>query len=428
LFLQDSPQYVPDAVDPIEPSIRAPVAGVRGSDALAFVAWVNELVRGEVTFRLPTEQEATAPAVQRVLDQAAATKASLWLAPGDTSVESALLVPQGVSSSHQVLAAQLGHRVVSDIEAVPATLGKLLLLRTVAVIRLLGAALKVNGDPDLAVNRYLVHDLSLGRIIIGALKQHDGNICLRLAHDLTTQLDLATAYTRDLMPSHRGELQMTPESLDALLESTVPADIDLGPETALDRALSLDLDQVLDRRPRLPNNWGDTEDDEWTPHETERLLDRTMGAALSRSVAEALRNATVNGAWSTDFAHVYLNTVQVGQESYAVSPDALLYSFGQSYYPKVRRLGSGGQSSWQMAVATRLEQSALSVARREQSVTAEIASAIRLSALCLAVDADHQRDRELAGLFRRIAAAITLLQRRTNGLSPAPEIILLATV
>jgi hypothetical protein len=98
---------------------------------------------------------------------------------------------------------------------------------------------------------------------------------------------------------------------------------------------------------------------------------------------------------------------------------------------RVRRLGRTDKGwSWPQEVATRLQRTATEVGQRERPVTHQVASEIRMAALCLAVEADLQADpgnKELAALFRHIAVTITLLEGRVHGWVPAPETIILAT-
>lgn len=426
LFLQDNPARVPDGAMLIEPSVQRPVTGVRGSDALAFTAWANELVRGEVSFRLPTELEATAPAVRRVLDQGSARTRCLWLTSDDGGSEPTALLRDPDLHNYQTLpTTQFAQHITADIETHPYFLGRLLLLRTIAVMRLLSPALRIDADPDLPANRYLIHDLALVRMYTSAMRQHTDNPAVTLAYRLTAGLNLATAYTKGLIAVRSDDRDLTPEVLDQAVESW--ADPDLGPRDSFDDALSLDVDRVLSRRPRIPNNWGDLDDEEWTPHDTELILDRSTGAALSRTVGTTLRHASEEGSWSADFAHQFLALHKLDYQPRTASPDGLLESFGSSYGPRVLRIGRGEKSSWPYQVATRLQATALAVGRREEPVTPQVAAEIRIAALCLAVEADYQNDKELAALFRQIAVTVTLLRGRVMGWAPTPETIILAT-
>ena len=77
-------------------------------------------------------------------------------------------------------------------------------------------------------------------------------------------------------------------------------------------------------------------------------------------------------------------------------------------------------------MATRLQHNAVPVFERQQPLTSEVVTSIRLAALSLAAEADSLGPHELGGTFREIAAGVTLLERRASGDDPATEIILLA--
>jgi hypothetical protein len=64
--------------------------------------------------------------------------------------------------------------------------------------------------------------------------------------------------------------------------------------------------------------------------------------------------------------------------------------------------------------------------RWQRTLTPADATAIRLAALCLAVDCDD--DEHLGALLREIAAGVTLLERRTGGRAALTKTIALAIV
>ena len=82
--------------------------------------------------------------------------------------------------------------------------------------------------------------------------------------------------------------------------------------------------------------------------------------------------------------------------------------------------------SWAATVATRLQHSAAPVFERQQPLTPDVVTSIRLAALSLAAEADSLGLYEHDGTFREIAAGVTLLERRASGDNPATEMILLA--
>jgi hypothetical protein len=64
---------------------------------------------------------------------------------------------------------------------------------------------------------------------------------------------------------------------------------------------------------------------------------------------------------------------------------------------------------------------------RQEPLTADTATAIRLAALCLAAEADAISGDTAGNTYREIAAGITLLERRATGQAPVTETIILAT-
>ena len=82
--------------------------------------------------------------------------------------------------------------------------------------------------------------------------------------------------------------------------------------------------------------------------------------------------------------------------------------------------------SWAATVATCLQHTAAPVFERQQPLTPNAVTSIRLAALSLAAEADSLNQHELGDKFREIAAGVTLLERRASGDNPATEMILLA--
>ena len=89
--------------------------------------------------------------------------------------------------------------------------------------------------------------------------------------------------------------------------------------------------------------------------------------------------------------------------------------------------GKTSESSWVATVSRRLQETAIPVFDRQQQPTPGTATSIRLAALCLAAEADALEERQLGEAFRKIAAGVTLLERRANGADPATETIILAS-
>jgi hypothetical protein len=78
-------------------------------------------------------------------------------------------------------------------------------------------------------------------------------------------------------------------------------------------------------------------------------------------------------------------------------------------------------------IGSHIQETATPVFNRQEHLTPVLATSIRLAALCLAVEADDRDQRELGEDFRKIAAGVTLIERRANGDDPATEMIILVT-
>jgi hypothetical protein len=77
-------------------------------------------------------------------------------------------------------------------------------------------------------------------------------------------------------------------------------------------------------------------------------------------------------------------------------------------------------------VASQFAESALPAVTRIIPMTADLATSLRVSALCLAAELDHAEVESIGDRYRELAAGITLLERRVNGQTPAAETMILA--
>jgi hypothetical protein len=81
---------------------------------------------------------------------------------------------------------------------------------------------------------------------------------------------------------------------------------------------------------------------------------------------------------------------------------------------------------WSPAMVSNLKQIAEPIFARTQRPTPEKAAAIRTAALCLAAEADGVDRENIGGMFRKMAAGITLLEHRAMGTRQPAEVIMLA--
>ncbi|WP_158226875.1 NACHT domain-containing protein [Amycolatopsis vastitatis] len=157
------------APDGPAPSPDAPVTGVRGSDATAFVRWVNDVVVGEPVYRLARRAELDNPVVGRSIARCAwLADTELWLAPG-------------TAHPHLVSAQTLVDYVRDDIERAAPTLLRPLLLKLIPNdrVRSIGHTLMPAGLRDLA------HDLAVEHIEVLDLA---ANLGLEVDRELDSML------------------------------------------------------------------------------------------------------------------------------------------------------------------------------------------------------------------------------------------------
>jgi hypothetical protein len=84
-----------------------------------------------------------------------------------------------------------------------------------------------------------------------------------------------------------------------------------------------------------------------------------------------------------------------------------------------------GRESWISDMGSRLLEQAIPALETPASVEREVSVGIRLAALCLAAEASALGEAELGVKFEKIAAGITVLERRSSGVVPVVEMIVL---
>jgi hypothetical protein len=228
--------------------------GMWASDAVRFVAWLNNLVDDRTRYRLPTAAELD----DSVMDLAASNRHTIWM---QTRTGPQLYQPPGAVWPYAPDPIRLGHYIAADREhALPYL--SLVLGRPIAMnvqdfddvfTRALARALHTNSPPDLSLlNLALARDLARAAILSIPLSQVIGrddalartldrarviaraiNIDLSIGSDIGIALDIALA--RDLA-----------RVLDRDVDRALDRDVDRALQHALDRARALDRDHDLD--------------------------------------------------------------------------------------------------------------------------------------------------------------------------------------
>lgn len=397
LYQQDTQAPALDG-PPQSQDTNNPVTGVRGSDAVAFVKWVNDLT--DTDYYLPNLAEVNDSAVQRALTPAPGAQApSVWLQPKSGHGQPQLWTLPGTDHPHMVNATTLASHIKKDFERSIPTLTQFLLLRSIAAVRALADVL----DCPLAVPREHAVDLAraLDRVLtLDHPRDLDRALKLDLAHALTVDraraLDLAGSHGRDL-------------DLDRALGLTSDRDHAFDLENALDlaRALALDRDTALDRD-----------------------LQRVTGSALSHTLTRTFSWRTPT-TWLADFSQAFIKESGINETSYIVSPDILadkVHSGREALWTVVEAPDNGAPShQWAYQVASDFEEIALPILTRQHPLASDAVTTIRITALCLAVEADIRDAQPVGDTFREIAAGATLLERRAHRLTLPTETIILAT-
>ena len=154
-----------------------------------------------------------------------------------------------------------------------------------------------------------------------------------------------------------------------------------------------------------------------------------MGSALSRALTRVLNQKdTFTSTASVEFSHALAEETGIAGATYVVSPDTLADKVHSGRGALLELLGPSDEDlpPWAYQVVSNLEKTALPIFTRQQPLTSDTATALRLAALCLAAEADVRDANQLGDTFREIAAGVTLLERRANGQVPPTEMIILA--
>jgi energy-coupling factor transporter ATP-binding protein EcfA2 len=397
------------------PGFNDPMTGMWAGDAANFVTWLNRITGGEPTCRLPTRAELDDPLVQHARKALSSPPAPAWLS-GHTD---ALWTPDN-DHPHAVEAHTLSDRVVTDLTEAAPILTRLLLLHSMMLSQLL------DDDRDAKFAR-LDHFDVIDNLDSYLRRTYDQTLELVLHADPTTAIrprpeDQASALHvaqllttgRQCAEMRRRCVQDATEGARKLARDFAPTP-DLGMPRALDNALDLDRTRVQSLfRGRT------------AAEVHEGSFAEVTGAALARSLARAVPVRAAD--WPIAFARVFASVTGADAARTTVSLDSLSARMKASA-AMARRLRSwppNTRTTWADVVTTRLLAAATPIFERRRPLDNDTATAIRIAALCLAVEVDEHAT-ELGAIFREVAAGVTLLQRRGTGLAPAPETIVLAT-
>jgi hypothetical protein len=456
LFLDDTRTPAPDGRWLITAQTET-ATGMRASDAAAFVQWANAVTAGEATYRLPGSAALDDPTVRALLFTTPPSDLSpaVWIQPDEAHGGSpghavpALVLSPDARHPYRIDAATLTSRLDSDVAGSGRMLAKLLVLRSavggIALAAYLDHALhhglardletlNLTFDSALLRDLALIRDLTLLRDLTLA---HDFDHGLVRFDELAIAKDLDLALNRSLNSAHsplKPSLSSLKPARDLALNlaEALNHNLDLGVVLDSDHDRALNHALALDRSLRLGLNGVSTDLDV--------LYAGVMGRALSQALTAALRIITAGVhlpgtaaafLWPAAFAKALGEAGGIAENSYIVAIERLSSQLPTALQTVAADRGYSRRptslfSPWAAQVAHRLQRIVVPVLDRQEQLNPRVATHIRLSALCLAAEADALNQRHLGDTFRETAAGITLLERRASGDAPATETIILA--
>jgi NACHT domain len=433
----------PDTLLDTDPAAgNRPITGARGTDAVAFVEWVNEITGGQPGYRLPTQAEIKDPAVISALGrQLSPIFHSIWYAGDYPDRPPELSSPAGAPPPWRISAATVREQLMADFHSAPVALGLLplvihacafshtfrVLVRSRDFTRVLDVSGIREADPtttrarDDARTRHFAQVIHLAHNLFGGLDP-------RLSRALASASAIANRLNPIFGMSEARVLELT-RTLDFAVDLSLalarqrPNDRDLA--EALDLKLEFDHygDPINDRDADLGNN---------LDRALARASERCLGTALSRTLAlpaEAFENNDSFRASSEMFARNFAELTIGRHADYTVPPDSLKDISGRVITAFAEKLDHNRSISFArtLKLIGRFENRMETVFSRERPITAGTASGLRIMSLCLAAQADAFQAPEIGDEFRRIAAGITWIERRLTGADESSEAIVLAT-
>ncbi|HEX3785599.1 MAG TPA: NACHT domain-containing protein [Pseudonocardiaceae bacterium] len=457
LFQQDNQDRQLDRPIQLKATMDEPISGVNNRDIGAFVQWINEVSGSGLVYRLPTGTEMQDPAVRRMLNtrSSAAQGASVWLADVDDDRRHTLWRAAGVEHPHQVNGKTLAHHIRQDLERSPGSLARLLLIYSIVANRLLYVGL----DRILGLvqkggqSRVPQLDLTLEsasakknllRDAIAANKDLHKRVLpmieLDQALDVDRALEFASAFDIDLSQRYKVSGMLT--FLNAVNTSRAANNVAqlsrinaVNRTQAIDRILAFDLAGSLKLREVFDVASG-TNLNESLSVDAYAGLNQALGTALSFALAASFYSGDGTGlylgrkpdlsTWRNRFLDKLLDRFDVADQNYTISPESLA-DLVDNTCNALLELIDRTENSWAYQVTEKLRAVALPLFNREETITGELASALRLGASCLAVEADIRKAPDFGDDFRKIAAGITFLERLTTGQFVPTDTIMLAT-
>ena len=441
------------------PSAESAIAvGMRSSDAAAFVGWVNALsadaTSGEQRrYRLPTAAELTEFAAQQRIP-ALPTGRPLWpwiqadgASPRPVPV---LWVRAGGPEPYELDNAQLADACRGDLARSGFALSGLL-MRSRIVLLTMASDL----EHELGRAHVRAYDRALARRLAGRApglytasdraSGYDFGLALDSALDRGTRPADAFDFTRDL-----SDACNLGRNVAGAAESDLASDLERACDLTRDLAINLDhvragirdgsLQRAIEMTPVLAATIDRISDRRMTSslsyRKTRPVLDMVcclaLGRAFSNAASGALRSRVQTGEWVAHFAQAFIDAAGIaGGGHLTADPETMGKTLREAAGDLEDIFGNeqGDRhkvSAWSARLAGHLRRTAEPIFAGAERPTPDKATAIRIAALCLAAETEAIQRQDIGDMFRRIAAGITLLERRSTGELQAAEVIMLA--
>ncbi|WP_019813623.1 NACHT domain-containing protein [Saccharomonospora saliphila] len=409
-----------------------PVTDIGLDDASAFTRWVNEVTDGEPGYHLPTRAELDDPTVRGRIPTCSA-----WVSPEAGQGGSLLWTPKGTRDPHTVDATTVADHLRADVDYSPEPLSRLLLLRSIVLLRVLGDARSANK------RLYIDYVERLDRAFDRGAHREGGDL-VNVADALTDAQDAMTRVAADLertMSALRGVRGATPfdhgwalsrvaDLKDARLLTEYEYELaeDLR---SLGRALWRTVDELGHGHPldtvlgvgekyARHDAGGGAEDEPGYSESVERVLGRAVSDMVDRTLVRG-----EPGSWQRRWhAELIRASGLLDEERFLILPATLSNGARNAEAALTERL----PGTWLADAAGAFAELAAPALEwpRHAPITDRTATVLRLGALCLAAEAGAHGHSDLRGAFLKLAAGVTFLQRRARDEGSITQTIVLA--
>ncbi|MDN3351493.1 NACHT domain-containing protein [Actinomadura sp. DC4] len=443
-FLEDTARSgeasrVLDAPDQDTPPSGQIVAGMRGADAQAFVRWANDLIRADPTYRLPFGDEVEDPVWRAINDGVH----SVWLSSERDGTLTELWTPEEARHPGEIPSALIEEYLAADFLPTELRRSIPILVRAKVVVALVRGVF--GADQSRSLGRALERAANLDRVFgisrHGSLAHeldhalnHSPGLDVRSARTLVRALDYAISMDQAVSCTYADPDVSSAFDGITVRIAAVGVALSQAPHFDLLRPLVLDLDHILDGLiERI------LELDRIVGVDAILLVDRvfsrpeiddlegSVGFAFARAAREASQYGSTHPSM-TRFCSALVNTSRLAWGGYYISSDGLA-GLVRAAVSELRSLPCESPSQrWAFDITQRFQDLAVNVFSRRVKLTAERGTAIRVAALCLAVEADLVAGEDIGDMFRQVAAGVTWLQRRYRGEDLPSETIVMAMV